>query len=50
MTDPPFPGTALTVGVSACMFQLVCVDERRKEEFEEGLMLKLKLHYFGHLM
>ena len=49
MTDPPFPGVALTVGVSACMFQLVCVDESKKEEFE-GLMLKLKLHYFGHLM
>ena len=32
------------------MFQLVCVDERRKEEFEEGQMLKLKLHYSGHLM
>ena len=50
MTDPAFPGAALTVGGSACVFQLVCVDERRKEGFEEGLTLKLKLQYFGHLM
>ena len=32
------------------MFQLVCVDERRKERFEEGLMLKPKLQSLGHLM